>query len=43
MQRNTEIIQLASKLESVKAEEFLNKFRSKEDIYRYLVQQGKLH
>ena len=26
----------------VQAEEFLNRFRSKEDLYRYMVQQCKL-
>ena len=31
------------RLESVKAEEFLNKFRSKGDLYKYLVQQGKFN
>jgi hypothetical protein len=29
------------KLESVKAESLLSRFRSKEDLYRYMVHQGK--
>ena len=28
-------------LKKIQAEELLNRFRSKEDLYRYLVHQGK--
>lgn len=29
------------KVEKIKAEELLSRFRSKEDLYRYMTQQGK--
>jgi hypothetical protein len=29
------------KMETIKSEELLNRFRSKEDLYKYLVYQGK--
>ena len=32
---------LNKKMESVQAEELLSRFRSKEDLYRYMTQQGK--
>ena len=31
-----------SQMQNVSAEELMNRFRSKEDLYRYLTQQGKL-
>lgn len=30
-----------NKMKSVQAEELLSRFRSKEDLYRYMTQQGK--
>ena len=36
---NSQLLQ--TRLEAVQAEEFINKFRSKEDLYKYLVHQGK--
>jgi hypothetical protein len=31
----------SSKIEKVNAEQLLSRFRSKEDLYRYMVHQGK--
>jgi hypothetical protein len=31
----------AAKAKSIKPEELLSRFRSKEDLYRYMTQQGK--
>ena len=33
---------LKKKIESVQAEELLSRFRSKEDLYRYMIHQGNL-
>jgi hypothetical protein len=34
-------MEMKKSLENVKAEELLSRFRSKEDLYRYLTNQGK--
>lgn len=38
---NSNTNEIKKKMERVQAEEFLGRFRSKEDLYRYMVHQGK--